>query len=254
MVATVAVDVVALVALRQEGPQSRVAYVYDALVTAQLAAACIWATFSRRSAWERWAGALAAVTVAALLGIPFAQFKPAESFGIYGSFAAILMIALWLLSCTAWWKRATHRESATWQFSLLQLMAVMTLSAVLITALRASELLFEDFSIWNVLVVLTVSDVLVVVATLAIWTTPWHWALRLAAAIVTASMIGALQTLLAGLGVFGSGVVSSVANDLPPDLVYRILLTLVLFAWLEIGGIVPVNRRAKVAPPAGDEN
>lgn len=250
--ATIAVDVIAIMKLRQEGPVSRVVYVYDALVTGQLATACVWATFSRNPLWLRWGGVLAAVATAALLGIPFAQFEPAESFGLYGSFAATLMIALWLLSCTRWWKRTTQLGSAAWQFSLSQLLVVMTLSALLITALRASELLFGDFPIWKVLLVLTISDVLVVMITLAAWTTAWQFIMRLAAAIAGAAFIGILQTLLASVGAFGPEVVSTVEQDLAPDLVYRILMALVLFAWLEIGGIVPVDRRAEASPPAGN--
>ena len=72
------------------------------------------------------------------------------------------------------------------------------------------------------------------------------------AAIATAATIGTAQTVAASLGLFGSSVTSSIENDLVPDMAYRIIMTLVIFAWLELGAIISVDRRADEAPPAGD--
>jgi hypothetical protein len=251
--ATIAVDAATIVMLERNGPQSRVVYVYEALISAQLSAVCIWAIFSQQPTWWRWAGVLAAVAIASLLGIPFGQFVIAESFGLYGSYVAALALALWLLSSAKWWRKLTQLGSASWQFSLSQLLVVMTVSAMLITALRASELLFGAFPIWKLLLVLTISDVIVVIATLVIWKSSWHWIFRLAATIANAALVGVLQTLLTHLGAFGSVILSSIQDNLVPDLIYRILMASVIFAWLEIGGIVPVDRRAEVGPPAGDK-
>lgn len=252
VVATVAVNVVTIARFDEEGPLSRIVYVYDALVTAQLAIACIWAKFSPRPAWLKWVGALAAVTVGALLGWWFADLELAESFGIYGSFAVVLTFTLWLLGGTRWWQRATSLGSSSWRFSLGQLIGVMTLVAVLTTVLRASNFLFGEYPVWQILIVMTLSDVLVVVATLGLWSQAWNWVFRLAASIGVAAAIGVVQTASANLGLFGPSVVSSIENDLAPDLTYRIILAAVLFAGLELGSIIPIDRRAETTPPAGE--
>lgn len=249
--ATIAVDVAAIVMLVREGALSRVVYVYDALTTSQLAVVCIWARFTSRPAWFAWLGVLAAVVVCSVLGFLFGGLQRGESFGLYGSFSAVLAFALWLVGGTTKLRELARFGSAL-QFSLGQLLAAMTVIALLVTVLRTSDLLFGSISLWQLLAVLTVSDVLVVLATLLAWMRPWYWLLRLAASLGMAMAIGVIQTVATNMGLLGSTLTSSFQNDLPPDLVGRIILTVVTFAWLEIGGIVPVDRQADATPPAGD--
>lgn len=231
---------------------SRVVYVYDSLATSQLAVVCIWARFTYRPSWFAWLGVLVAVVVCAVLGFMFGGLGRGESFGIYGIFAALMAFALWVAGGTSGLQQLARLGKNAWQFSLTQLLAAMTVIALLVTLLRTSDLLFGSIPLWQVLAVLTVSDALVVLATLLVWMRPWHWLQRFAAALAMAIAIGFMQTIATNMGLLGSTLVSSFQNDLPPDLVGRIILASVIFAWLEIGGIVPVDRRAEATPPAGD--
>ena len=166
LAATAAVDIVAITWLLQAGPESRAAFLYDALVAGQFAVVCIWAAFAARRTWSAWIGVTVAVLVSTAVDVRVTQLSVAEAFGIYGSFAAALMAALWTLQRTSRWKRLSGIDSPAWQFSIGQLLAVMTLVALLITSLRGSDLLFGKIDVWRFLLALTICDVLVVVLTI----------------------------------------------------------------------------------------
>ena len=123
-----------------------------------------------------------AVLVSTAVDVRVTQLSVAEAFGIYGSLAAALMAALWTLQRTSRWKRLSGIDAPAWQFSIGQLLAVMTLVALLITSLRGSELLFGKIDVWRFLLALTICDVLVVVPTIVLWAIRWDWLFRLLAA------------------------------------------------------------------------
>ena len=131
LAATVAVDAVVVTKLLDAGQMSRVSFVYDALIIGQLSAISAWAVLGARRAWMGGLAVLAAVGVAGLLLARVAELSIAEACGIYGSFVAILVVALWVIKQTPLWRRLTKSgDGVSWQFSLGHLMLAMTAVAV----------------------------------------------------------------------------------------------------------------------------
>ncbi len=242
LAATAAVDVVAITWLLRAGPESRASFLYDALVSSQLALVCLWAVFTARHMFWAWSGTIAAVLIASqatarLIGLSFS-----EACGIYGSYAAMLAAVLWILKRTAAWRRLTGTNAAAWQYSMGHLLAAMTLIAVLIATLRGSELLTGAADLWKFLTVLTVADVALTVATIVLWASQRPLLLRLARALAVAGAIGGFEIFVALLLRQESTV---------PFMAYTIIMSLVIFVWLELVPIICRDRRVESPPSAG---
>jgi hypothetical protein len=126
----------------------------------------------------------------------------------------------------------------------------MTLVAVLITSLRGSQLLFGSDDVWRFLLLLTICDVLIVVATVIVWSEMHHWLVRVATVCAIAGALGALLTAAGATGLLGENVVDSFESEIIPNATYTIVISLVVFTWLELGSIIPLKRRAVLPPPA----
>lgn len=242
LAATAAVDAVVVASLFEAGQMSRVSFVYDALIIGQLSAVSAWAVLGARRAWMGGLAVLAAVGSAGLLLSKVADLSLAEACGIYGSFVAMLVVALWIIKQTPLWRRLTKSgDEVTWQFSLGHLMLAMTAVAVLITALRGSLLLFEAGDSWKFLVSLTLADVILVVATIVIWAwASWlpHWWPRLGAAIAPAFVVGGVNTALMRSGLLGPET-ATLQQQAPFDLIaYALMVSLVIFVYLEIAPLI----------------
>lgn len=255
LAATAAVDVVVASWLRDVGPQSRTAFLYDGLVSGQLAVVTIWAVLGARPSWAAWVLPLVAIAVAAPVTAKLSDLSVAETVGFYGSFMAMLAVALWMLKRTRLWQRLSgHQETTAWQFSLVHLLIAMTTVAVLIGALRQSELLLGDAESWKFFTLLTIGDVALAVGTLVAWKwISWlpHWWPRMGASCAVALFVGGLETaavLSGAMGEFGAMIASQNKFDLVAT---SLITTLVIFVYLELAPIVNRARPAENDPPDG---
>jgi hypothetical protein len=243
--ATLALDAVAISWLRRDGVLSEAPYFYDALVSAQLALVCLWAVFSSRYATLGWIATVTAVLVVSKVTSHISNGSTfAEEVGSNGSYVGALAVALWILKRTEFWRRLTGSGPIVWQYSVTQLLSAMTIVAVIIVSLRHSELLTDW---WQPLVTLTVGDVVVALATTLLWAGKELVVIRLASACATAIIVGLceapsqmdLQALQpAGASHFRLWL---------EMVVYAVIISLVIFTWLELVPIVPTSRRAKSA-------
>lgn len=241
LAATAAVDVVAVTWLLRAGPESRASFLYDALVSSQLALVCLWAVFTARQVLWAWCGTIAAVLMASQVTARLIGLSFSEACGIYGGYAAMLAAVLWILKRTSVWRRLTGANAAAWQYSMGHLLAAMTLIAILVATLRGSELLTGAADLWKFLTVLTVGDVALAVATTILWASQRPLLLRLARACAVAGAIGGFEIFVALLLRQESTV---------PFVAYTIIMSLVIFAWLELVPIIRRDRRAESTSPA----
>ena len=252
LAATIAVDAVAITWMVQAGPTSRAAFLYDALVTGQLAVICLWGAFAARRTWSAWVVTLIAVGVGGMLTARVAELPPAEACGIHGIYVALLAATLWVLKRTPAWRRLKGEANpAVWQYSLGHLLAAMTVVALLIGALRGSVLLTSGDDSWRFVVLLTLGDVVLVTATAFVWLwaswMPFWWP-RLGAVFLPALAVGALETALAVAGALGSFFEESPATDALSLFAYTLTTSIVIFAYLELVPILDRDQRA-VSPP-----
>ena len=249
LAATIAVDSVAIAWIREAGPLSLAAYLFEALVIGQLAVVCVWAVFrSPGKIWSLLAVTFAVLVCAVLDVVCDGSATARELVGIYAVFAASLVGTLWILRRSAPWRRITGDSSIVWQFSIGQVLVVTTLVALVITALRGSELL-QEYELWRLLVALTICDVLLVVATMLAWAVPSNVFFRLAGACLAAAAIGVLLAVAATAGILGQNTQTTLTQDRIPIVAYAIVISLTLFAWLEFGSIVRHKQPATSVPP-----
>jgi hypothetical protein len=213
-----------------------------AFVLGQLSVVCIWSVIAmKKSAWLR-ASPVLAVILAALAGaiLSDSRGRPVDTLvdnlSFFGSYAAILIVALWLLRRTPYWRRTTGDELA-WQYSLGQLLIAMTIVSVLAAALQRSSLLGEDRAI-NI--AFTSYCVALAIASVFIWSQSWHSVLRLAATLATAILLN--LALLPFAEIEGMGGVFFLTFTGAHFLIQGLVLSL----WLGIGGLLPLKETAGV--------
>lgn len=242
--ATLAVDAVAIAWLVEDGPMSRAAYLFDALVTGQLAVVCIWGVFAARRMWSSLLAIGIAVMTSTALEVWAAWMSARESFGGYASLAAALVAALWILKQTPLWRKLAPRSPSGWQFSVGQVLVVMTLVALLLASLRKSELV-SDPDQWKFLAAVVICNVLLVLA--CVLSSAWMrtWWLRLAFDCAVAILLGVCLTFAASAGWLGQLMTLHFNQEVIPNTAYMVVISLVLFAWLELAPILPNLRRAE---------
>jgi hypothetical protein len=241
LAATASLDAIAIAWLLEAGPESRASFLYDALVSSQLALVCLWAVFTARQLLWAWCGTIAAVSMASQVTARLIGLSFSESCGIYGGYAAMLAAVLWILKRTTAWRRLTGTNATAWQYSMGHLLAAMTLIAVLVATLQGSELLTGAADLWKFLTALTVGDVALAVATTVLWASQRPLLLRLARACAVAGAIGGFEIFAALLLRQESTV---------PFIAYTIIMSLVIFAWLELVPIIRRDQRVESASPA----
>jgi hypothetical protein len=246
--ATLAVDAVALAWLVQAGPMTRAAYLFDALVSGQLAVVCIWAVFAARRMWLSLLAIAVAVIVSTALDVWAAWMNAQESFGIYAALAAAIVTALWILKQTPFWRRTVKPAQFGWQFSIGQVLVVMTIVALLLASLRNTELV-AGASEWKYLAAVATCDVLIVLVCVLSSILLRDWWVRLAAACAAAIVLGVAITFTATTGWLGELMIVEFNQEVVTHIVYLLVIAMVIFAWLELAPILPV-RRADAAPPA----
>jgi hypothetical protein len=252
VVATLAVNAVAVRWLSLVGELSIAAYFYEALISGQLAIVCLWSMFSARRALWGWIGAVAAVLAAALTTVYATQLSFVEACGVYGGYVTALAAALWVLKRTAFWRRLCGAGRTEWKYSMAILLAVMTLIAVLITSLRNSQLVSSASELWKFFAAMTLGDVILAVATTIIWAwtreRQWlpHWWPRLGVVWGFAGILGVIEHVCAVSGILGVDVATTLHRRAPAAefVAYTLAMSLVIFVWLELAPIVPVAPRA----------
>jgi hypothetical protein len=204
---------------------------FHALLLSQLAVVCIWSAVSART----WAiskiapvAAVFAATAATLLDRDPVMSNDLITFlAYYGFHAAVLLGSLWTLQRTQFWRRLTS-VSSEWRFSLAQLLLVMTLVAILASAMSRSPF-FLEFK-WHTIASACSFLVLSIASVLA-----WYFVENL---LMRLSCIFGISILL--------GVVLKVTTDFSFTYVHYLIQGIVLTVWLDSGQFLPV-RSANIA-------
>jgi hypothetical protein len=228
--ATLCVD---MIALRWSHATSYIDYAdvaFFALLAGQLSVVCIWAALRRDSSlWTHAAPVLAAVAAA----VAFKHTRFLDFAAYFGMQSATVVIAMWIFRRSRYWQQRSGIETV-WQFSISQLLMVMTVVALLMVG-------FQISSLWNdggddaasFFGYVGCSTVLAVAAVYT-WSKPVHWLLRLAAVLAVA--LGLATMFLIGdtfMFAFAAG--------------HFVIEGLVLSVWLTWGQILPLNEAYDVA-------
>jgi hypothetical protein len=242
--ATLALDAVAIYWLRA-APTAFVAGVLcDALCFSQLGLACIFAVFNPgRRVWSVLI-VVAALGIAVVATAKLFDDRIWEMIAFLGTYATLLILSLWTVKHTRLWPADGAATRGIWQFSVGQLLALMTVVAVLLVMFRGSELIPGA----EVATDVATSSALVVAA-LVIWVRPWHVLLRLATLLFVAGLLGLADWIHASWSAnsdFGSR-----AGEIPISIADSAIQALVIFIWLEVGRIIPrAAARARDDVPA----
>lgn len=214
---------------------------FDALTFGQLSLVCIWSALRpTKSLWSYLAPFLA-VIVAAFVAAMVIQDPAAfwSQFSLYlfyyGLCAGVLLLVLWFLRRTTFWKRRTN-SSEIWQFSMAELLIVMTAVAVLATVARQTPFLaggvWIGFAVTGSFVSLTLANVLS-------WSLSIHWLARLSLAMGAAILLGILL---------------AIAIDFPPIVTQMmgadlLIQSVLISIWLGNSEIIPARATSNVDEP-----
>jgi hypothetical protein len=233
--ATICVNLVAYAWMRGTSILSVGTIVYVALLWGQLSVICIWSALqSTFNIWSRIAPVAAVIACSSAFWlIEDVTAKIKDILPYFGLHAVILVAALWVLRRSAYWQRRSGVKTE-WRFSIAQLLVLMTVVAILATAMRHSSLLEEsrvlEFFLLSGSVALAVTSVI-------IWSRDIHWLLRLAGVLATAIGLGASFYLA------DEYMLKFAVSDF---LTQAILLS----AWLAWGQILPIKIQADVSENA----
>jgi hypothetical protein len=236
LAATLSVDAVAVFwALIAASPRAEA--LYFGLLCAQLSLVCIWASFSTAPRWRRYFALLAFMLISVLLTTGL--FEPDWNYDsievsliylcLWTAHVLVLLTGIWCVRHTSFGQRWDQHAHARWQFSMKQVLAVMTLTPVAIVVLRETELIHD---IWIPFLLWTANNVLLAMLAAIIYTARPHFVLRLA--------------ILAAISVVFGLAISLVPNGEWDSLAINLIQGAVLFIWLEIGE--PIPRRAAAQP------
>jgi len=251
--ATLALDAVAINWLARAGVESAAAYLYDALVSAQLALTCLWAIFAAKRIVWGWLAIIAAIAIATICEMRLTGESFPEAAGTHLFYAALLSITLWILKRSSFWRRASGTQTSVWQYSTSLLLAMMTATAVLIVLVRKSGVLFDAMPTWRLIAILTAGDVLLVLATVVLWARRSILPMRLAAVATAAIAVGFLEVSCGVSGALGTELTKVLKQEWPAQFAaYALIMSFTIFLWLELVPIVP-SAREESAPAAADQ-
>jgi hypothetical protein len=232
LAATISVDAVAF-SLRTSETFPTSIYInltFYALIDSQLSVVCIWSAMSsRRILWTLAVVATALATLlTAIVGDEPRRFIDAFELHLapYGLQAALLLAALWLFQRTSYWRRRSGIAREL-QYSVLHLLAAMTVVSVLATAMRGNP--YYGDTKW-LSIGFSCNNVALAVLCVFVWSLSRHWLLRLAAVLGFAVLLGAVIGLIADFGAIFSLAMCA----------HYLVQAIVLSAWLSSGQILPV--------------
>lgn len=231
--ATLAVDAVAVVWLLENQLAHRAEVLYDALCFSQLSVACIWAVFApHRRIWSL-AVLVVGLLVATAATAKLFDFPIPEMIAFFGAYATLLVILLWVMKHTSIWPYRAVNDPPVWQFSFGQLLAFVTVAAVLLGLSRGSELWGIGDSVAIELIATCLTTIVIVV----VWAKSWRWPTRLAWICSLAVAIGITSW---GYDWWRADPLLGVqTDDLPMYVVNGLIQAGVIFLWLEVGRIIP---------------
>jgi hypothetical protein len=198
---------------------------FHALLLSQLAIVCIWSAVRARmwitSHIPPIVSVFAATAATMLDRDPVMSNDFITFLAYYGFHAAFLLASLWILQRTQFWNRLTG-VSSEWRFSLLQLLLVMTLIAILMSAMRRSPF-FLEFK-WHTIgsasgfVALSIASVLA-------WYLVEHLLMRLSCVFGVSVLLGTLLKM----------------TDFSFTYAHYLIQGIVLTIWLDSGQILPLR-------------
>jgi len=199
-----------------------------------LSVACIWMVFGQRHvAWKALVGGLALLIAAAATARLF-EFRLWETLALYIGYATLLVLLLWTIKQSVLRPIPLATKTPVWQFSLGQLLVLMTVVGVLISLLRRSELLRSlgeavatDLFAYSVLAA----------GQVVIWSRAWNLRLRMTASLGAAAIFGLASWVYDGLR--ADPLLGFAPDDITMFLVNGLVQTLVIICWLEWGQILP---------------
>jgi hypothetical protein len=234
--ATLAVDCVSVYWLwdspfgRHSGP------IFMALSYGQISLLAAWAVLQRRQIGWRWlAPLIASLLSAAILLMTFSlndrvtlptDVTVAEFYryltGIYVVYAAPALLSLWLLKPSPLVRRAGGSDRRPpWQFSVGNLLILITGTSLLLPVLVENELL-GDVALKQSAVI--AGNLALLVTIVIVSSQAWQWLIRIGASLAAAITIGGVCEL------------SGVEIDFVP---YYLIYGTILIAWLELGPVLP---------------
>jgi len=255
--ATLAVDAVAVVWGVVTGGGEASGTLFFALTFSQVGLLCVWAVLKRHYVGWRWvapfAGGLAVASLTVLVELIAEHFRgPPDAGEVFLAFTslywinvAVTLATLWILKPTRLFpKKGQTRHRPTWRFSVGNLLILMTGTSVLLMLLAGNELIAGAAAEVSTIVV---GNVVLLVAVVLACSMERHWLLRLGTSLAAAIAIGAVSWQL-GPEIASIRLVAS-----------YLIQTIVLFAWLELGRILPLahsahanddtSRKSSPAPP-----
>ncbi len=192
---------------------------------------CIWAALAFNKVL--WLPSLVAALTAAFVAVMFRDSSETllDAWrlypSLYGLEAALLLAALWLLRGSRFWQRRTGVKRG-WQFSLANVLVVMTIVAVLISMLRSGP--FADESKWSS-IGFACSVVVMACTSVVVWSFRGHWFLRFAATLGIALALGEVLNLSTQFG----------SSAFPVFEAHYLVQAIMLSAWLGWGPVLPTT-------------
>jgi hypothetical protein len=147
-----------------------------------------------------------------------------------GLHAALLLAALWVFRRSQYWRRRSGVQTE-WQFSLAQLLFVMTIVALLAATMRQSAM--NDLTDVASLGLLA-GSVVMAIASVAIWSRDIHWLLRLASVLAAAIGLSAMFILEDRFMVMFT-------------MMHFLVQAIVISSWLALGDVLPIMESPAVA-------
>jgi hypothetical protein len=208
--------------------------VFFALLVGQLSVLCVWCGLRPTvNLWTRtvpFAGVIASALAFGFIDAGLIlNFLP-----FFGLQAALLLALLWAFRRTAYWRRQTGIQTS-WQFTVAQLLVVMTAVALLAAALRNGSV-FDSVDNWLAIAFL-VGSVVLAMASIVVWRLPRHWLLRFAGVLAIAIGFGAAFYIEDGFMMWYATV-------------HFLVQAVVLSVWLGWGGMLPVRHSGDAARTA----
>jgi hypothetical protein len=239
LAATIALDAVVFYWVAEQpypGPV-HLLVTFHALILGQISVICIGSAVPvHPGVWRRIAplpAALgAALVTARSIDKPVALSSSIPNhLAYFGIHTLLLLGCLWLLQRTSFWRRRTG-AARTLQYSLAQLLLLMTAVAVLATTIRSSP--FFAHERW-INIVFLLSSVALALASVVLWSLPWHWLLRLAGVLGSAVLLDVVFLLAA------ASTSSEPAAPLLSLIIgsHYMIQGILLSAWLAWGPLLP---------------
>ena len=233
LAATLSVDAVVVYWLMSNPYRAAAGTLFEALSYSQISLVCIWSLLgTARRAWVAFVPFAATFAVAAVV-VLLGSNSLKHAVTVLGIHVTGLLVVLWIIKRTRWWHRGSVRTVADkWQFSLGQLLVVMTVVALLIALLRDSELLQYKLDIEYSVIV---GNILLPAAAVLVWRRVPHPMFRLSLVFILAAVIAVWPVMLDyeyWLSTLSSFLIQGA----------------VLWLWLELG---PIISHAQVASRDG---